>query len=392
MSVEFRAIRANELNECLDLWGNVFTVGRDYFVPYFHGDPWFRRAYTRVAVADGKIVSAIQVCERRVRVGEAEIIMGGIGNVATYPDYRGRGYSQCLLWDCARVMHDHRIDFSVLFTGIMPFYEKALWRSIPQRMFIGKPKADIPSADRRYTIRPWDREKDMPAVQRIYERFNAGRPLTTVRTPEYWNGYVMSRFGNPDCTFVAEFGGEVVGYMYMTRDAENCWVHEIGYLPEHKACAGVLLLAAAGLAREAGSKHIRGNLPQEPEIMDAVAQIADDLEPVEPMGGMFRITHMRSLSERILPELDRRAKGCPDGAVSMDTELGCLRFTVSRGRATLGAKNPVRVPMGQLEFFCLLFGIKDAAELGMSIPDGAADIIQTIFPRQHPVFWGPDHF
>ena len=392
MPEEFRAIRASELNECLDLWGNVFVVDRDYFPPYFYGDPWFKRAYTRVALADGKIVSAMQICERRVRVGEAEIIMGGIGNVATYPDYRGRGYSQRLLWDCAKVMRDRRIDFSVLFTGIQPFYAKALWRSVPQRMFAGEPKVDIPSADPRYAIRAWDWDKDMQAVQRVSDAFNAGRPLTTVRTAEYWAGYLLSRFGKPESRFVAEFDGIVVGYMYVNRDADNCWLQEIGYLPEHKACAEALLFTAAGLAREVGSQNIRGNLPHEPEILAAIDKIADKIEITEPMGGMFRVTNMHSLAQRLLPELNRRAKRSPDGAISLDTELGSLRFAVRDGRATLGARNPVRVPVSQLEFFCLLFGIKDAGELGMSIPDKASGIIETIFPRQRPVFWGPDHF
>lgn len=390
--VEFRAIKQSELDECLDLWGNVFGVGRDYFPPYFFGDPWFRRVYTRVAVADGKIASVIQICERRVRVGEAELTMGGIGNVATHPDYRGRGYSQRLLQDCAKIMRGRRMDFSVLFTGIMPFYEKVLWRSVPQRMFGGKPKADIPPPDSRYAIRPWDWEKDMSAVQRVYEAFNAGRSLTTVRTPEYWAGYVPSRFGKPQNRFVAELGGKVVGYIYVTCDLQNAWLQEIGYLPEHKACADALCIRAAEVVRDAGSKNIHANLPHEPEILAAMNKVIDQLEPMEPMGGMFRVTHMRSLSERILLELDRRAAKSPDGAVSLDTELGSLRFTVKNGHAILGARNPVRVPVSQLEFFCLLFGIKDARELGMSIPEPAAGIINTIFARQRPVFWLPDHF
>lgn len=394
MSVEFRAIKASELDECLDLWGDVFAVGRGYFPPYFYGDPWFKRAYTRVCSVDGKIVSAIQICEREVRLGEARIVMGGIGNVATYPDHRGKGYSQRLLSDAARVMHDHRIDFSVLFTGIQPFYEKVLWRSVPQRMFMGKMRSDLPSAGSKYTIRAWNWDADMPAVRRVHEAFNAGRPLTTIRTPEYWSGYSPSRFGKPENRIVAEFGGKVVGYLYLTRDADNCWLQEIGYLPDHKACAESLLIRAAEMAREVGSENVRGNLPHEPEILSAVDRIATKVEPVEPMGGMFRVTHMRSLAERVLPELSRRAKmnNAPDGAISLDTELGSLRFTITGGGVTLGARNPIRVPVSQLEFFCLLFGIKDSEELDMSMPDDAARIVSTIFPRQRPVFWLPDHF
>lgn len=398
MSAAFRAIKPNELDECLDLWGNVFKVGRDYFPPYFYGDPWFKRVYCRVCAVDGKLVSVIQICERKVRIGEAELVMGGIGNVATLPEYRGKGYSQRLLADCARVMNEHRIDFSVLFTGIQPFYEKALWRSVPQK-YLNAEGISVEKHAHPYKIRTSDWDSDLPSLQAIYELFNKGRPLTTIRTDPYWRGYVRARFGDPEYCLIAELGGKTVGYLAFGYNKPTCWPREIGYIPGHEACVRPLfeeMIAVCPTRGEApyDSKVERLSmvLPHEPAIMAAIEGVARKIEVTEPMGGMFRITHMLSLAERLLPELDRRAKGCADGAISMGTELGSLKFTVSNGRVTLGAKNPVRAPMSQLEFFCLLFGIKDAGELGLSLPDGAADIIPAIFPRQRPVFWGPDHF
>ena len=388
-SAEFRAIKPSELDECLDLWGIVFErVGRGYFPPYFYGDPWFKPEYTRVAVVDGKIVSAVQICERRVRVGESEIVMGGIGNVGTYTEHRGHGYSTKLMEDTVRVMHENGIDFSVLFTGIQPFYERTGWRSVPQTMLAGRIKPDIKPIKGRYTIRESNWELDLPALQRIHNAFNDGISLATVRTSEYWEGYLHARFGQPQFTLIAESGGKPVGYIFFGWDKPNCWLKEIGWLPGEEECVRPLVHAAVSRALASENEMVHMNLPHEPEVLAGLAEAAENIEPREPMGMMCRIINMQSLSERILPELNRRATGVPDCAISLDTEFGSLEFT----HGPLGAHDPIHIPLTQLELFCLLFGIKDVEELGLAIPREAGEIARMLFPKQRQVFWLADHF
>ena len=385
---EFRAIKRSEMEECLDMWGIVFErVGRGYFPPYFSGDPWYKRAYTRVCSVDGKIASAVQICERKVRVGEAELVMGGIGNVGTYDEYRGRGYSSQLMLDTVSVMRRHGMDFSVLFTGIHPFYEKALWRSVPQLHL----QAEVGSFSRSrhpYHIRTLNWDSDLPDLQAIYDVFNEGRPLTTVRNDEYWRGYLPQRLGGPESTLIAELGGKTIGYLSFGYDKPTCWPREIGYLPGHGACVAPLIHEA--IARCPEVEMLSVNLPHEPEILDAIKGVAKKVETREPMGGMFRIINIRSLGQRLLPELNRRA--VPDGSISLDTELGSLRLTIKGGKVSLGAENPIRIPVSQLEFFCLVFGIKGVEDLGLSTPERAQEILLALFPPQKPVFWLADHF
>ena len=383
---EFRAIKAGEMEECLDMWGVVFErVGRQYFVPYFEGDPWFKRAYCRVCVVDGKIASAVQICERKVRAGESELVMGGIGNVGTYDEYRGRGYSSRLMWDTVSVMKRHGMDFSVLFTGIQPFYEKALWRSVPQKYISAEVGSFKTGAD-TYNIRALDWDTDLPDLKVIYESFNKGRPLTIIRTDEYWGGYGRARFREP--TLVAESGGKAVGYIHFAYDKPNCWPREIGYLPGHEGCAGTLIQKM--IARCPDMEKLIVNFPHEPTIMDAINGIAKEVETREPMGGMFRIINIRSLGERLLPELNRR--GAPDGSIRLDTEIGSLGLTIKKKTVSIGAENPIHIPLSQLEFFCLVFGIKGVEELGLTLSEKAKDVLEALFPPQKPVFWLADHF
>lgn len=396
MSEEFRAVRPDELEKCLDLWGNVFErVGRAYFVPYFHGDPWFDRDYTRVCVVDGRIVSAVQVCKRRVQVGSAELIMGGIGNVATDPEFRGKGYSSHLMRDTIRVMRQHDMDFSVLFTGIQPFYERLGWRSVPQKTLMGHIKSAVSSRKQpRYHIRPTDRDKDQRAIQRIYDVWNKGRPLTTVRTPEYWEGYLSMRHGKPELTLVAEADGDIVGYLWYGHDQPNCWLKEIAWLPGHEACVSELIAESVERAYDAGLSSLIVHLPAEPEILSAVGEVAERIEPREPMGMMCRLINPDSLVRRMLPELTRRAQqaGLSSVALSLTTELGRLDFSIENGRAVAGGRDAKEVSLTQTEFFCLLFGIKSVKELGLSLSGRARHAISALFPPQRPVFWLADHF
>ncbi len=394
---EFRAIRPSEFEECLDLWEKVFApVPRSLFVPYFHGDPWYRRAYTRVCEEDGRIVSAVQVVERRVYVGSAELVMGGIGNVATDPDYRGRGLNTRLLRDIIRVMRREGFDFSVLFTGICDFYARLGWRSVPIKYYAGNFRADLGAAATEYTVRPCVFRKDLPAIERVHESFNRHRAFTTIRTPEYWRGYVIPRFGAQEDTLVAEHSGSVVGYLYAQTHVKRgaLQLQEAGCLRGHEACLRPLFRAAAMRAAERGATTFDLLPPEEPALFEAVEGVVKDLGFREYPGTMCLVTKMKSLGRRILPELQKRveASGLRSGSVSLDTEMGRLALTITDGRVAPGAERPIRIPLSQPEFFCLLLGIKDIEELGIEAPTEAREIVSALFPRQRPVFWLPDHF
>jgi len=386
----------NELGKCLGLWREVFKrADGDYFTPYLHGDPWYRHDYTRVCVLDGSPVSALQICEREVRIGGARIRMGGIGNVATHPDHRRKGYSSRLLTDAIGVMFGHGLDFSVLFTGIQPFYERAGWRSVPVKTLAGQLRSGLQDDMRmNYSTRPCDWTYDMPSVQRIYEEFNSARPLTVVRTPEYWKGYALPRFGAPKSTLLAETQGRIAGYLFFQFDKENCWLREIGYVSGEEECAEALIYRAAARSSEVGAQKIWSDLPHEPEIAIGIGEVAEQVEAHEPTGMMCRIINVESLGRRILPELNRRARSAkpPAGSISLDTEMGSLELTVRFGRVTPGAHNAARIPISQSDFFALLFGIKGIDELNLSAAPRDRRIISALFPPQRPVFWLPDHF
>ena len=49
--LELRAVRPDEHDLLLDLWGTVWGYG-PYFESYLQGDPWYEDRYTRIARDD----------------------------------------------------------------------------------------------------------------------------------------------------------------------------------------------------------------------------------------------------------------------------------------------------------------------------------------------------
>jgi hypothetical protein len=125
---------------------------------------------------------------------------GGIGEVATLPEVRGRGYSSELLRRSIGLMAGLRQPLSVLGTPIPEFYARLGWEIVARPDFSLSLDAAAPAGDEGdgladggragagdFAVRPFRRE-DLDACVGLYERFCARRPRSLVRTRAYWDG------------------------------------------------------------------------------------------------------------------------------------------------------------------------------------------------------------
>ncbi len=192
MNPEFRDLRPAEQAECLDLWARVFSPSHDYFERYFQ-DPLWQPRYTRVCVVDGALVAAMQVVRRPVRLTNGRTLwMAGIANVATLPEYRGRGYASQLLLDLHQVMDADDFAFGLLFTGIHDFYGRHGWERLPLPLYHATPAPAELSGWRFRVAEP----SDLTAVQRWYDAFYADHPLSVARDDAYWR--IWTRWHDPN--------------------------------------------------------------------------------------------------------------------------------------------------------------------------------------------------
>ena len=404
MSVEFRAVRQNELEACLDLWNTVWPGGGEtYFRRYFYGDVEWLPYYTQVAVEEGRIVSAVQICKRVVACGDFRLTMGGIANVVTREEVRGRGYNSECLKRAITVMEADAMDFSLLFTGIHNYYNRFGYGTVPRPKLSGTIRADFMPRPTPYTMRKAV-PADLPAIRALYDVYNAKRPIAVQRYEAYWREWMSIEPGKmPERMFVAaDEAGNVVGYLNCgtfrsaapyAADEVALSVMELGASPaDEAAITRALLDYAAARFRDEGMRSLRLDIALETAVLDALEGILTAQEGHYSNSGMARLLHRDNLLRSLTMGLNERwiAAGRPPGAITFQTPYGptCLDAHGTFLRVMPIEDESETLP--QETFFGLLFGTLT--------PEQTADrtelypLLTALFPPQAMVYWGADGF
>jgi GNAT superfamily N-acetyltransferase len=92
---------------------------------------------------DGQMVSHVGIVERTGTVNGQPVKLGGIGGVATLPDWRRHGYAEAALRTAAGFMRNElRVEFGLLICGahMMPYYAKLGWQLVTGPLMFDQPK------------------------------------------------------------------------------------------------------------------------------------------------------------------------------------------------------------------------------------------------------------
>lgn len=111
-------------------------------VSEMEGIEWSNAEFFVLGALDGRIVSQIGLLRREVRVGEQVIPVGGVGGVATHPEFQRRGYAGLLLDAAARFMRDEMdVSFGMLVCSPQrePYYRKFNWQPVRDRVVFDTP-------------------------------------------------------------------------------------------------------------------------------------------------------------------------------------------------------------------------------------------------------------
>jgi GNAT superfamily N-acetyltransferase len=107
----------------------------------FTGPPddvdWSSPEWFVVGKLAGRVISIIGILKRAIRIGETSLEVGGVGGVATHPDYQRRGYGSALLQRAAVFMRaDLNVDFGLLVCDqdMVPFYGNLDWQTVQDEM------------------------------------------------------------------------------------------------------------------------------------------------------------------------------------------------------------------------------------------------------------------
>ena len=215
MAVELRHAREDEMEAVVDLLELVFRGGRK----------WFHNIITKTrerlaehpsVLQDGHVVANV-VSTAALSIRVSRLTMGGIGHVATHPDFRGQVLSIALPNEAIGLMRQRLPPVPALY-GINEFYARLGWTTIPFASTLGPLPKEAPQPSGLYAIENTTVPEGLPEAPGIYEQWAAGWVGALDRSPEYWrvNGsWTDDEFITEDhgATTRAMRDGRVCGYL-----------------------------------------------------------------------------------------------------------------------------------------------------------------------------------
>ena len=245
-----------------DLLGICFTTPREYFANQTEHDATYRFGQTRIIEVDGRVVSHVRLFHRRMLVRGVALPVGGVGSVATHPDYQRRGLATALLQDAIARMERAGYALSFLWTGLVPLYERLGWRAVPQPFYTAQPEEAAGLSTRATEgVRPFT-SADLPAVALVYRRATEGSTGAIVRTLRYWRDHMTWVRDDSEGFLLVERGGRVLAYVRSKVEVDNHpRLLEGEALPGAESALTILLGELGRLAVRRRLTPLRGVIP-----------------------------------------------------------------------------------------------------------------------------------
>lgn len=393
--IEIRPIKNREqLEACFDLWATVFPESRTFFQRRIDGDSAYDISTTWAAYVEGNMAAAIQIFPYETEIDGVRLKIGGIGSVATHPDYRRMGLAQALLRAQSRWMQKNGYDASLLFTGIHSFYEQVGWRKVDEVMHrlsdvslvseqgLARRAKEPPGV----LFRPFEEEDDIQQASAMYESWRTRHPGAWLRTDRYWRDSVQWL---QDEAIAVERDGRLVAYAFFRIRDDMLEIREINY---HEADVDVVVPLWQKLLTghpDVSSVHVQ--LPSDHALYRDLSD--RNIAPTPDAFSMWKVIDTRRLIGKLQPLFSRLARthcedtkrvhfqieandvcllAGPEGVELLDSMSDLIRYDES---AVLNS--------GQLMQW-LLYGVPDDHIV--------CPLVQTLFPKRPGVLWWTDHF
>lgn len=209
-NVAIRSLREDEIEQWYDHLAECFSTKRpptprQYFSNHYENDPYHDHSTIIVAVQnDGTenktIISTARIFQRSMYLNGTRVSYGGLGEVSTKTEYRGKGIAFKVLQKTNEVMKNRGIQIGALHAGndLIPFYSKVGYVSVPlRRALISIKVEDIKGPHLSLVAVTFERDDVNQALTSLHKK-NASRfNGTIVRESVYWSTWMHSELVNP---------------------------------------------------------------------------------------------------------------------------------------------------------------------------------------------------
>ena len=397
MNIEYRAPRnETELDNTIDCSVRAFgDLGdrRYRFTNFVKQDPWLDLKNTRACFVNGKVASVVQVFDRPMRIGNCVVRLGGVGSVGTPLEHRRAGYSSRVVRDTVRYMRKAGYDLSILSTGIQSHYAKAGWVIYPtysMELTLPPTLGEIPPD---VTIEQYEPDRDLPALQAIFDQFNSNRTGTFVRNDKYWINRPTWRPYDPSRYWIAKRGGATIAYL----QAERWRLAEFGYLPDAEQAIIALFSQFFRCANAEGVREIEALAPVESRKI--FETMGCSVRRREQTNIMFLITNFESVLTKIKPLLEARLRDSDfsawSGAIRLCYEGDERTLIIRNGEISIArdsASPEVDLRVSQTQLLKLLFGNMSAEQVvfANALQIHEIGLLDALFPAGELFIWWLD--
>ena len=335
------------------------------------GEDWFEPDNYIGAFDGQRLVSSVKINPFEIFFCGRPVKMGGIGAVATLPEYRRRNLAAALLEEALAVMRDRGDIFSLLGPFSYRFYRKFGWELAFHRWEYTVSVEDFAGFGRGAGRFLPLTVADLPRMKTVYENYVAEYNGALKRSENWWR-YLLKKLEKQGYHFYGYENdrGELEGYLFYQFNNGKILVHEMIYLSPpvreeifrffslHGAQAETVVWRAP-----AGDASLL-LLPEPPANCRLVS------------GMMARVVDVKSALEHLTFPLDRTAAFSlkVDDPHANCHHYRCFRVQIAEGKATVeegpgnGEEPDLYCPIqGFSQLVLGYIGIKEAVELGKVI-------------------------
>ncbi|WP_313892144.1 GNAT family N-acetyltransferase [Psychrobacillus sp.] len=183
---------------------------------------WMEHSTTIGAYDEQKLVGQLLVLPLNMTVHGVNYDMGGIGFVATYPEYRNQGIMKKLMTKSLEKMRQNKQYISVLAPFSVSFYRHFGWELFFDKLHYSIPSESFPQFGnkidniKRFSFE-WMNEEVFQAIQHFHNEHAMTNNGGMCRNTAWWNRIARR---DPDSHFAAYFDGETLAG-YIRYDIKN---------------------------------------------------------------------------------------------------------------------------------------------------------------------------
>ncbi|MCC9606653.1 GNAT family N-acetyltransferase [Blastopirellula sp. JC733] len=338
-----------------------------------------------VCKADGQIVGHVRVIRRKTRFADRIATTLHVDELATAPEFRGRGIAAQLLAEVDAELQRCGAECAVYRTEAPDYLARRGWTALSsQTRSHGDPAQILANMQRPLPLRNWEEETNEPTrlsirlyrqvefagLTSLYERRWGDLLGAAVRTQEQWR-WLLDRRGFQQL-YVAIDGGNklsldddsrIVGYA-MTGGGQ---ILEVVAAPGREDVSAELLRRICGDAMERDQRIVYYHAPAADPLHRAVRSAAPPQRPVSNSTVMVRWRHpLQSLAEHAERFRTNLAKvGYPlpcDLGLHVEGEKHSLHFNERSGSLSDGKLGRSFIRLSQNDLVRLLCGDLNVAQ------------------------------